>query len=281
MAKIYHLPGPLPEGFSLRKAIRCVHLVQLVYALYQQWSDAGKPRETRMVFQPVSSGKLTLAAPFWRTLSYRRHAPAGAKSGRRPRRVVERTPAGACVRKGEVIYIIFRGTLSTGEKLTNWMASRQDAVFDDLKGGGVHRGFHQCYASVHRPILKFLAQEATPGRHIRITGHSLGGALAFLAAMDIATSGLPFRSLEVFSTGAPLVGSQKWASYYNQQPIATWRIANERDLVTRIPPPILGFHHVGTPILFSSPEGANAHNLAQTYLPALQAAQRTSAIGKK
>ena len=279
MPKAYHLPGPLPAGFSLRQAIRCVHLVQLVYSLYQQWSDAGKPAEARMKFKPVSSGKLTLTAPFWRTLSYRKHAPTGAKSGRRPRRIVERTPAGACVRKGGVIYIIFRGTLSTGEKLTNWMAGRQDAVFDDLAGGGVHRGFHQCYASVHRPIMKFLAQEAAPGRRIRITGHSLGGALAFLTAMDIATSGLPFRSLEVFSTGAPLVGSRKWADYYNQQPIVTWRIANERDLVTKIPPPYLGYRHVGTAILFSSPEDPAPHSLANTYLPALQAARRIPANG--
>ena len=279
MSKTYHLPGPLPAGFSLRKAIRCARLVKLVYALYQQWSDAGKPPESRMVFQPVSSGKLTFSTPFWRTLAYRKRTGGGAKSGRRTRQVVERTPAGACVRQGRVIFIIFRGTLSAGEKLTNWMAGRQDAVFDDLKGGGVHRGFQQCYASVHKAIMAFLAAEAAPGRSIRITGHSLGGALAFLAAMDIATSGLPFRTLEVFSTGAPLAGSRKWAEYYSQQPIATWRIANERDVVTRIPPTFLGYRHVGTPLLFSSPKGSVPHSLTKTYLPALLAARRAQAVG--
>lgn len=277
MPKAYHLPGPLPADFSLRKAIRCIHLVQLVYDLYQQWSDAGKPPENQMDFRPVSSGKLVIPAPFWRTLTYRKHAAGGAKSGRRPQRVVERTPAGACVRKNEILFIIFRGTLSTGEKLTNWMASRQDAVFDDLEGGGVHRGFHQCYASVRKAILAFLVAEAASGRTIRLTGHSLGAALAILAAMDIATSGVPFRTLEVFATGAPLVGSRKWADYYTQQPITTWRIANEKDLVTKIPPAFLGYRQVGVPILFSAPKDAPPHSLAQAYLPALQAAARNPA----
>jgi len=271
MPKKYHLPGPLPKGFSLRKSIRCAHLIMQVYALYQQWSDAGKPPEAKMVFTPVSSGKLSFSRPFWRTLAYRKKI-AGVK-----RRVVERTPAGACVRKGNILHVIFRGTLSTGEKMTNWMGSRQDAVFDDLEGGGVHRGFHECYASVRNAVMEFLAAEAAPDRTIRLTGHSLGGALAMLAAMDIATSGLPFRALEVFASGTPRLGSRKWADYYTQQPISTWRIANEKDLVTKIPPEFLGYRHVGVPILFSSPEHVMAHSLKHAYLPALLAARKPNA----
>lgn len=267
MAKTYDLQGPLPDIFSLRKAIRCIHLVQLVYQLYQQWSDDGKPPESRMVFRPVRSGELTFFAPFWRTLKYRKKTERG-----RWVQVLERTPAGACARQGNILFIVFRGTLSTGEKITNWMAQRQDAIFDDLEGGDVHRGFHQCYTSVHNAIMSFVAAEASASRSIRITGHSLGAALAVLAAMAIATSGTPFRTLEVFTTGSPRVGSRKWADYYHQQPITTWRIANRKDLVTKIPPEILGYRHVGIPILFTS-DRSQPHSLAQTYLPALQSAQ--------
>ena len=267
---------PLPGAFSLRKAIHCANLVNVAYALYQQWSDADKPPEVEMAFQPVAYGKLDFSAPFWRTLTYRKPMPTGPRNtARRYKTVVEHTPAGICARGNQTLFIVFRGTQSAGEKLKNWMADKQDAVFDDLQGGKVHRGFHHCYATVRKSIMDFLRAHTAPNQTIRVTGHSLGGALATLAAMDIATGGLPFRALEVYTFASPLVGGVRWARHYAQQRAATWRIANRRDLVTKVPPAFLGYRHVGTPLLFSSPDGIPPHSLTDAYLPALRATRDT------
>jgi len=137
----------MPDGFSRRVAIQCVGLIDLAYDLYQQWSDAGKPEETDMRFEPMAFGTppLVFSEPFWRTLRYLQPVPHGPLH--RGRRVLH-PPAGFCASRGNILFVVFRGTLSSNEKLSNWMVNRRDSKFDDLKGGGVHRGFHRCYASV-------------------------------------------------------------------------------------------------------------------------------------
>lgn len=273
-SKSIPIAQPLPEGFSIRKAIHCANLVDVAYDHYQQWSDAGKPAPEDMRFKPVDHGKLVFADPFWRTLTYRTPRDTGGKGGTRYVPRTETTPAGVCARRGDHLFIVFRGTQSTGEKISNYMAGKLDAVFDNLQGGNVHRGFHQCYESVRPAIRAFLEAHAAPAAHIRVTGHSLGGALASLAAMDIATGGLPYRTLEVFTYASPLVGTARWAQHFSIQRLAAWRIANRRDIVPKVPPTLLGYRPVGVPIEFTSADGQPPHSLDLTYLPALRAAQR-------
>ena len=264
---------PLPEGFSVRQALACGRLVEAAYGLYQQWSDAGKPAPEAMRFALPALGDLVFEEPFWRTLTYRTARASGGKGGRRYVTRTETTPAGVCARAGRRLYVAFRGTQSAGEKISNYMAARRDAVFDDLQDGHVHRGFHRCYESVRPAIRAFLEAHATPESRIRVTGHSLGGALAALAAMDVATGGLPYRALEVFTFAAPRTGAARWARHFARQRLAAWRIANRRDVVTKVPPELLGYRHVGGPIEFASADGQPPHSLDQTYLPALRAAR--------
>jgi hypothetical protein len=273
MSRAVPIAQPLPEGFSIRKAIQCAQLVNGTYDLYQQWSDAGNPAPAAMRFQPIEHGKLVFSDPFWRTLTYRTSRESGGKGGPRPVTRTETTPAGVCARSGHRLFIVFRGTQSAGEKISNSMAGKLDAVFDNLQGGHVHRGFHRCYESVRPAIQSFLLAHAGPESLIRVTGHSLGGALASLAAMDIATGGLPCRALEVYTFASPRVGAARWARHFSAQRLAAWRIANRRDVVTKVPPAFLGYRHAGVPIEFTSAKDLPPHSLDQTYLPALRAAR--------
>ncbi len=273
MASAYWFPAPLPADFPCRVALRCARLVGLAYALYQQWSDAGKPPAARMRFRPVALGRIVLADPFWRTLTYRKPRPRGPKAtGPRFQTMVEHTPAGACAESGKILYMVFRGTIGNAEKITNFMAGKEDAVFDDLPGGGVHRGFLRCYATVRESILDFLEARAGRDKTIRIAGYSLGGALASLAAMDVATSWLPYRKLEVFTFASPRTGSVKWAEHYDRQRQSSWRIANKQDPVAKVPFKFLGYRHVGVPLRFAALSGLAAHSLDNAYLPVLRAA---------
>jgi len=50
-----------------------------------------------------------------------------------------------------------------------------------------------------------------------ITGHSLGGALASICAMDLIVSGqIPAERLMIYTLGQPRVGDPAWAAAYDK-----------------------------------------------------------------
>ena len=79
---------------------------------------------------------------------------------------------------------------------------------------------------------------------ILITGHSLGGAEATIAAV-YAAGKLKRRPDAVVTYGSPLVGTQSFKNYYNQVVGCdrTLRITAKGDLFTDVPP-IFGYTHV-------------------------------------
>jgi triacylglycerol lipase len=68
-----------------------------------------------------------------------------------------------------------------------------------------------------------------------IAGHSLGGALAVLAAADLAAGG---RRPVVYTFGAPRAGDPRFACRYGRLVPESYRVANPHDIVTRLPPPV-------------------------------------------
>lgn len=105
----------------------------------------------------------------------------------------------------------------------------------------VHDGFSKALDSVWSDIDKELAQLNCP---VFYTGHSLGAALATLAAERRTPQA-------VYTFGSPLVGNQAFVNSLGQLPI--YRIVDDEDLVTTLPPAILGFRHVGTEIRLIAP----------------------------
>ncbi len=87
----------------------------------------------------------------------------------------------------------------------------------------VHQGF-QRYAQVAwntplSPVAPQLADLATllkqyPNRHLYLTGHSLGGAVAILTACYFLEQGVPPTQINVVTFGAPAVGNTAFASYF-------------------------------------------------------------------
>mmetsp|Transcript_9591 Transcript_9591/g.23904 ORF Transcript_9591/g.23904 Transcript_9591/m.23904 type:complete len:384 (+) Transcript_9591:88-1239(+) len=89
-----------------------------------------------------------------------------------------------------------------------------------------------------------------PSAKYMVTGHSLGGALASLAAADLALNGIPVDMVYLF--GAPRAGNLGWAFFYNELLAlknVTYRLVNQRDPVPHIPYTgitfMRGYHHVG------------------------------------
>jgi Lipase (class 3) len=77
---------------------------------------------------------------------------------------------------------------------------------------------------------------------ITISGHSLGGALATLLALDVAAN-TSFKQPIVYTYASPRTGDTAFANTYNQVITNSFRIANRVDLVPKLPlPPV--YDHV-------------------------------------
>ena len=79
-----------------------------------------------------------------------------------------------------------------------------------------------------------------------ICGHSLGGALATLLALDVAAN-TAFDNPAVYTYGSPRVGDSLFASTFDQVVKNSYRVANRLDIVPTLPPPV-DYDHVLNPV---------------------------------
>ena len=110
----------------------------------------------------------------------------------------------------------------------------------------VHRGFRD-YADV--VLGDGLAErlktslEKNPRETLYITGHSLGGAVATIAAIRLTDSGVDKNQLKVISFGAPAVGSRALAKNYSDKLDVT-RVVMRGDVIKKSLR-ALGYVHFG------------------------------------
>jgi len=82
-------------------------------------------------------------------------------------------------------------------------------------------------------------ERLSPGRAVWFCGHSLGAALATLAADRYA------HTQGICTFGSPRVGDDIFASAWTAAfQGRSMRFVNNHDIVTHVPPPILGYRHV-------------------------------------
>ena len=75
-------------------------------------------------------------------------------------------------------------------------------------------------------------------KKLYITGHSLGGGMATLAAGRQQQ-----RCVYLYTYGSPRVGNKEYGFNFN---VNCYRVQNNNDIVPRVPPWILGYKHIGT-----------------------------------
>lgn len=79
-----------------------------------------------------------------------------------------------------------------------------------------------------------------------VTGHSLGGALATLCALDLQFnffSAEPER-IVLYSFGSPRVGNSAFRQSFNRRVSNSYRVVNGMDIVPAVPRPWQGYRHV-------------------------------------
>lgn len=110
----------------------------------------------------------------------------------------------------------------------------------------VHRGFSIAYDAVKDAVVD-VVDSITGGSSdwkVYLTGHSLGGALATLSALHMASKEYLRGRVEMYNFGSPRVGNTAFAALYNLAVPNAWRLRNTNDLVAGIPL-LLGYNHVG------------------------------------
>jgi pimeloyl-ACP methyl ester carboxylesterase len=150
--------------------------------------------------------------------------------------------------KDDCLVVSFRGTMGTRDLLTDILfrkvAFQIDPEASD-SAGKVHRGFLAALDSVWEQV-RAVVNKLGPTRPIFVTGHSLGAALAQLAAMRLAANGQTVTAVYLF--GSPRVGDADFVAAYNKRLAGqTYLHINHTDIVATIPPGWLGFRHVGQP----------------------------------
>ena len=113
-----------------------------------------------------------------------------------------------------------------------------------LNEAGIHRGFGSALDAAWSQLVAALIETA-PVRNLVVVGHSLGAALAVLAAERL----LKERQIDVqavYAYGMPRAGNAKFADAYDSILGArTFRLVHGEDIVPTVPPTQLGYAHVG------------------------------------
>lgn len=147
-------------------------------------------------------------------------------------------------------FLAFRGS----SDVADWIADFDffPAPYAPVRGfGQVHAGFQEVYGCVRAAIVANLPATTSECRQILITGHSLGAALAVLAAPDVA-QGMPPNTLEPRLTtfGGPRVGVADFKAAFDAAIECCYRVVNFLDIVPLVPP--APYVHVGAEIAVDS-----------------------------
>ncbi|GAA5795383.1 hypothetical protein HPULCUR_000739 [Helicostylum pulchrum] len=147
----------------------------------------------------------------------------------------------------KTIYLVFRGTNS----YTNWVVNADfiKTKYKPVSGAEVHKGFYDAYNEVSSYYFSQLQEQHKKyaDYEIIVTGHSLGGAQALLATMDLyqRIPTLNTDNLKIYTVGSPRVGNSDFAYYVDSTGIPHSRSVNNRDIVPHVPPQSFGFLHPG------------------------------------
>ncbi len=147
------------------------------------------------------------------------------------------------------IVVAFRGSEAptTLDGLKDWLLTNANNYLilpegrsgTDFAAAGVgarfHRGFLDALAMVWEPLLAAVNQALQANeRPLWVTGHSLGGALALLAAWRLQRNFLAVH--EIITFGAPMIGNEAAARAFEQEFAGKiFRFIDLEDVVPHLP----------------------------------------------
>lgn len=138
--------------------------------------------------------------------------------------------------------LAFRGSKSVRNYLAD--ADFPSVPTDICTGCTADQGFYDSWVEARTGVLAALnsAAAANPTYGVVVVGHSLGGAIAAIAAAEIRNSG---TDSDLYTYGQPRIGGYTVSNYItNQNKGGNFRTTHYDDPVPRLPPIALGFVHI-------------------------------------
>ena len=152
------------------------------------------------------------------------------------------------------INVAFRGAQTKKAKLAaaRLRLTRYEGANQNLEGTKVHVGFKSVYDSSKTEIMDAVYAIATqyPTYQIVFTGHSMGGALALLAAVNyyqLHGDDEMSSRMNLVTYGQPRVGNTAFASYVDSLPFSLryLRVIKDGDPIVDVPSKMFGYQHCG------------------------------------
>uniref|UniRef100_A0A1I7S5G1 Lipase_3 domain-containing protein n=1 Tax=Bursaphelenchus xylophilus TaxID=6326 RepID=A0A1I7S5G1_BURXY len=157
----------------------------------------------------------------------------------------------------KAIFLAYRGTVS-GIQLFYEAFRTIFATRDDAKiGGKVSAYFYNVYnylrdAGLNGELTR-LANEF-PDYQIYVTGHSLGGALASIAAAEaIKVDGIAASRVKIITFGEPRTGDTDYSAAFDSVLSYAYRVINQHDIVPQVPPSwFMNYTHHKTEVWYAN-----------------------------
>eukprot|EP01084_Bolivina_argentea_P153151 267054_1 len=158
------------------------------------------------------------------------------------------------------IVISFRGSHNTVDWLDDFDIPQ--VTYPGIPDGYVHQGYYDSWMKDLKPsVMKAATTLMDSHRHapVLLTGHSLGAAVAQLAAIDIAnyaTNTSNDALIYSYNFGSPRWGNLVMAKYFESLVGYHFRLTNQHDPVPTLPYKHMGdyaeYHHSWTEIWYTS-----------------------------
>ncbi|QDT03913.1 Lipase (class 3) [Rubripirellula lacrimiformis] len=129
-----------------------------------------------------------------------------------------------------------------GTEPNEWNDVRADANAAAVlaeTAGKVHRGFKQEVDDLWPMLETALINNDQP---LWFCGHSLGGAMATICSGRCFLSHIDSNPEQLFTYGSPRVGDRRYINFVS---LDHFRFVNNNDIVTRVPPILMGYRHCG------------------------------------
>ncbi|MEK0180239.1 lipase family protein [Microcoleus anatoxicus] len=178
--------------------------------------------------------------------------------------------------------IVFRGTQRTIEWILNINAvyATNDRKVASPLYGAIHPGFSTIYSNISVQTLE-AAKKLNPSVPCYISGHSLGAAIATLAAIDIAVN-IPRlqKQVQLYTYASPRVGDRVFAREHNRVVPNSYRVVNLADAITLVPFTVFfktEYVHVGEEWSFLAQNGdVMPNHVVDTYRSAIDKEAETN-----
>ncbi|KAL8284388.1 hypothetical protein RB597_001621 [Gaeumannomyces tritici] len=160
----------------------------------------------------------------------------------------------------QTLTVSIRGSRTIQNFITDVIFRAQAADREFCAGCTVHAGFMYAHQEIVARVRAAVADalDEYPNHRVRLTGHSLGGAVATLLGATLRRRGV---ACDIYTYGAPRVGNEAFVRWVDAQDNGRLlRLTHYNDLVPQLPPIFLNYRHTSPELwLGSGPVNRNGY----------------------